>query len=94
MAQLPFQAVVDGLVICVVQASACNPVPNCGAHGTLSANCGCTCAAGWTTNTNQDLAHYYYCTVQSSSGSTSTSGSAQSESSPCLHRCHTLFSTP
>lgn len=38
--------------------------PNCGTHGTLTAPCSCTCATGYTTAAQQDLASYKYCTIQ------------------------------
>ena len=42
--------------------------PNCNGHGAaVQGGCSCTCDAGWTTSTNQDLAHYVFCNSQSSS---------------------------
>ncbi|CAL5227659.1 g10665 [Coccomyxa viridis] len=57
--------------------------PNCAGHGTpASGGCSCTCDAGWTTNINQDLAHYVFCgQATSTSGGSATVGTASAPSS-------------
>ncbi len=52
--------------------------PNCGTHGTQTADCSCTCATGWTTYAQQDLANYMYCTIATTSSSSNTSSTNSS----------------
>lgn len=60
--------------------------PDCGAHGTETASCSCTCDSGWTTYAEQDLADYKYCTVPTASTS-GTNSSSNCEYELAFHSC-------
>ena len=63
-------------VLCGLQCSF--GTPDCGTYGTQTADCSCTCATGWTTYAQQDLADYVYCTVATTTSSTSNTSSTNS----------------